>query len=195
MYQFLPSPDYVGKEENWVCVDGVFKEEDLHKIISIGESLDSKEGVLGADNRIDNVVRKCKTSWIPFNDESKFIYDTLSEVVVRVNASHFGFNLFGFTESFQYTTYTDDSDHYDWHMDKGTIKSSPRKLSAVLMLSDPDEFEGGVLELMTSVNVIKTEKKLGRIFIFPSWVLHRVTPVTKGTRKSLVSWVSGPKFV
>lgn len=195
MYQFVPAPDYVGKEENWVCVDGVFEKEELQKIIGIGESLDSKDGVVGADNRVDNVVRKCKTSWIPFNEESKFIYDALGEVVIRVNANHFGFNLYGFIESFQYTTYEDGSDHYDWHMDKGLSNLSPRKLSAVLMLSEPDDYEGGVLELMTSSSVVETEKKFGRIFVFPSWLIHRVTPVTKGTRKSLVSWIAGPKFV
>lgn len=195
MYQFLPAPDYVGKEENWVCVDGVFKDEELHKIIEIGESLNLQDGVIGADRKVDEVVRKCKTSWISYSDESKFIFNTLGEVVVRVNANHFGFNLYGFAESFQYTTYTDGSDHYNWHMDKGLLSSPPRKLSAVLMLSNPDDYEGGDLELMPSSNVVKTEKKFGRIFIFPSWLLHRVTPVTKGTRKSLVSWVSGSKFV
>ena len=65
----------------------------------------------------------------------------------------------------------------------------------VLMLSDPSEFEGGQLEIKTdSDNPITLEQKRGRAWFFPSYVLHRVTPVTKGTRRSLVLWIGGPEF-
>jgi PKHD-type hydroxylase len=62
------------------------------------------------------------------------------------------------------------------------------------MLSDPEEYEGGELLLKTSAFPIKTLNKKGTIIFFPSYVLHEVTPVTKGTRKTLVGWVLGPNF-
>jgi len=71
---------------------------------------------------------------------------------------------------------------------------SPRKLSLVLQLTDPEEYEGGDLELMTSSDPIAVLKQRGLISVFPSFVLHRVTPVTKGTRRTLVVWACGPEF-
>jgi PKHD-type hydroxylase len=71
----------------------------------------------------------------------------------------------------------------------------PRKLSMSLLLSDPSEFEGGEFEVKTDSDIpINLEQKRGRAWFFPSWALHRVTPVTKGVRKSLVLWVGGPPF-
>ncbi len=134
------------------------------------------------------------SSWIGYDKKTEFIYRKLGDVVVRVNALHFGFNLTGFVEHFQYTSYGSNNDHYEWHMDKGPNLVAPRKLSLVLMLSDPNEYEGGELEFLPGMNVTVADNKLGRIFLFPSWLLHRVTPVTKGIRKTLVVWVSGPKF-
>ena len=194
MYQFLPAPNYAKKAESWVCIDNAFTEEQIKKIIYIGDALHSEPAFIG-ENEINENIRKCKTSWIGVNEDTKFIYDVLGDLVVKVNELHFGFNLFGFVERFQFTTYESDNNHYDWHMDRGLDTTSPRKLSVVLMLSDPEDYENGFLEFMPSANIVQTEKKLGRIFIFPSWMLHRVTAVTSGTRKSLVAWVAGPNFV
>jgi PKHD-type hydroxylase len=194
MYQFLPAPDYVGKEENWVYVDNVFSNDELKKIRSIGDKLGSKVAEVGRETIVDKKVRSSKVSWIGYDKKTEFIYRKLGDVVVRVNALHFGFNLTGFVEHFQYTSYGSNNDHYEWHMDKGPNLVAPRKLSLVLMLSDPNEYEGGELEFLPGMNVTVADNKLGRIFLFPSWLLHRVTPVTKGIRKTLVVWVSGPKF-
>jgi PKHD-type hydroxylase len=119
----------------------------------------------------------------------------MANIARNLNGQFFGFNLFGFNESMQYTVYKDNGGHYDWHIDKGILSSSPRKLSLVLQLSDPSEYEGGDLEIMISKDVIKLEKRKGLVWAFPSWVLHRVTPVTKGIRRTIVVWVTGPKFV
>ena len=72
---------------------------------------------------------------------------------------------------------------------------SPRKLTLVLQLSDPSEYEGGELQSLTSLQPGTVNKKKGIIAAFPSWTLHQVTPVTKGVRKTLVIWVAGPQFI
>jgi PKHD-type hydroxylase len=72
--------------------------------------------------------------------------------------------------------------------------SSPRKLSLILQLSDATEYEGGELQLKDSSDHTAVERKKGHLIAFPSYLLHRVTPVTKGIRRSLVVWISGPAF-
>lgn len=81
--------------------------------------------------------------------------------------------------------------HYEWHVD--CIHSIPRKLSMTVTLSHSNEYEGG--ELQTFQDGPQTiEQKFNRAIIFPSFVSHRVTRVTKGSRKSFVQWFNGPAF-
>jgi PKHD-type hydroxylase len=81
---------------------------------------------------------------------------------------------------------------YGWHQDYGAEIS--RKLSIAVQLTDPSEYEGGNLQVKTSSEPQNVRKQRGLITIFPSYVLHQVTPVTQGSRQSLVAWVSGPAF-
>ena len=90
----------------------------------------------------------------------------------------------------QYTEYDSKKEgHYDWHIDIGEGEYAGRKLSVVLLLND--DYEGGELEIWEKGFVPKGK---GNLFVFPSYLLHRVTPVTEGIRKSLVLWTSGPTF-
>ena len=83
--------------------------------------------------------------------------------------------------------------HYDWHADTTwpDDKNMQRKLSAVLMLSDPNDYEGGLLELK---NVELPKLSQGSLIVFPSMIQHRVTEVTKGNRYTAVAWAVGPAF-
>ena len=83
---------------------------------------------------------------------------------------------------------------YGWHLDYGGNGTPSRKLSMVLQLTDPSQYEGGNLQLMTSGEPITVRKQRGLVVVFPSYVLHQVTPVTNGNRQSLVSWITGPTF-
>jgi PKHD-type hydroxylase len=79
-------------------------------------------------------------------------------------------------------------------MDFGTGELSNRKLSITVQLSDPDEYEGGELQFMVNQNIFTAPKDKGTAIIFPSFALHRVTPITKGSRKSIVGWISGAPY-
>ena len=83
--------------------------------------------------------------------------------------------------------------HYDWHIDTTDPdkNNAQRKLSAVLMLSDENDYEGGLLEIK---NAEIPKLKQGTIVIFPSYTQHRVTKVTKGNRFTAVAWAVGPAF-
>jgi PKHD-type hydroxylase len=110
-----------------------------------------------------------------------------------MNAQHFRFDLTGFGEELQLTNYNQaENGMYGWHQDYGGGIS--RKLSMAVQLTDPSEYEGGNLQVLTSSQPKNVRKQRGLIAIFPSYVLHQVTPVTQGSRQSLVAWVSGPAF-
>jgi len=83
--------------------------------------------------------------------------------------------------------------HYTWHMDRGS-DITPRKLSIVIQLSSPDQYQGGDLELFFAEPHVTAPRGLGDATAFASFVMHRVTPVTRGVRRSLVVWVGGPGF-
>ena len=98
-------------------------------------------------------------------------------------------------EGLQFTEYKSPGQHYDMHIDKlsgGVV----RKLTFVLQLTDPDTYEGSDLEMILGAgkDTFKTLRTRGTLILFPSYNLHRVTPITKGTRHSLVGWITGKPF-
>jgi PKHD-type hydroxylase len=144
----------------------------------------------------DLEIRRSKLSWLYKDTECAWVFDKLGEAASRLNAQYFGFDLTGFGEAFQLTHYDGtDNGMYGWHYDYGGDKISPsRKLSLVVQLSDPSEYEGGELQIMYSSTPASVKKQRGLVAIFPAYMLHQVTPVTSGTRQTLVAWVSGPPF-
>jgi len=139
-------------------------------------------------------IRRSELSWLYKNQESDWVFEILSHIVSSLNADFFGFDLLGFGEALQLTNYHENKQGmYGWHQDFGSTGPS-RKLSLVLQLSDPSEYEGGNLEILTAGNPTPMSRQRGFVTVFPAWTLHQVTPVVKGTRQSLVTWVSGAPF-
>ena len=145
---------------------------------------------------IDKSYRSSKIYWIPKNKDTVWLYRYLIYFIQEANKIMWNFNISNLWEDLQFTVYkSEDHGHYDWHMDIGSNGlSSNRKISLTIQLSDPSDYEGGDLELMVHRNIIKADKSKGTIILFPSYLQHRVTPVTKGIRKSLVIWVHGSPF-
>jgi PKHD-type hydroxylase len=197
-YRFAPSPTFGITEHPFTTWSDAFTSDELDKIIEIGDQLPSSQASIGTDvaNTTDLEVRESIVAWVPQTEETIWIYDKLAWVIRQLNGQFYKFDMFGFTEDLQYTTYNEETNgHYTWHLDMGGGGGMPpRKLSLVLQLSDPEEYEGGDLELMTSSAPSTVLKQRGLISVFPSFVLHRVTPVTKGKRRTLVVWACGPEF-
>jgi PKHD-type hydroxylase len=134
--------------------------------------------------------------FIPKTWEFSEIYLKIFHFIHKINIDTFKFNLTEIENCLQYTEYDESyQGYYDWHMDVGLDQHSNRKLSLSIQLSDSSEYEGGELQINTGGNTSICDKSKGSIIVFPSFLLHRVTPVTKGTRRSLVLWVTGPPFV
>lgn len=137
-------------------------------------------------------TRKSKVKFISADESSSWIFQKFYEISVPCNDVRWRFQLSGFNEGIQLTEYDGSGSHYDWHMDNGNGYFSMRKLSIVLLLSEPDEYDGGELEFVGSEGKKKYSK--GTVLIFPSFVGHKVHPVTKGNRKTAVAWISGEPY-
>lgn len=141
---------------------------------------------------IETEVRNSKISWWY---EDHWVTSIFSHYFNKANRDLWEYDL-NYLKGIQITKYN-EGDKYDWHCDYGAenITEYTRKLSATLLVTDPSEFEGGDLEIIDyHGNNITMEKSKGTMIIFDSRVPHRVTPVTKGTRISLVAWMLGPKL-
>lgn len=138
-------------------------------------------------------IRRSQVSWLNKTQDTTWLFEKLGHIASSLNAQYYRFDLTGFGEAIQLTNY-DQSEHgmYGWHQDYNAKIS--RKLSMVLQLTDPSQYEGGNLQFMTGVETQTIRKQRGLVAVFPSYVLHQVTPVTSGSRQSLVAWISGPAF-
>jgi PKHD-type hydroxylase len=144
-------------------------------------------GGLDTDKRVTTI------SWIPFKEMPE-MYNQINSFIQKANLNHFGFEDVRITEMAQFTEYPEGG-FYDWHMDTDVnMRHEPpvRKISMTLLLNHPSEFEGGDLELMSPGKFKKLEQ--GHAMIFASFLNHRVAPVTRGIRQSLVMWFGGKPF-
>lgn len=133
--------------------------------------------------------------FINIDDKSFWLFNKMMGFASEANNAIWKFNLNSVIDSMKYIEYYPENNlHYDWHMDIGPSPINHRKISLVTLLSDPNEYEGGDLELWTGGKFITLPRIKGCTFIFPSFLLHRVTPVTKGLRQSLVLWVGGESY-
>ncbi len=183
------------KIEPFAWWEGAFTEEQLDWLQNKAKaaSVEAEIGGQVHEGTVDSATRRSKVSWLEQNPETKWVFEGLANAVIPLNAEYFRFSLTGFGEKLQLTNYHEDQQGmYTWHQDFGAGLS--RKLSLVLQLSDPKDYEGGELQLLTSKTPTCIEKKRGLITVFPAWTLHQVTPVIKGTRQTLVTWVSGEPF-
>ena len=193
-------PRAIPGKDNLAYWEGFLTPEDINLILAQPEWLKLQEGCVGGSGNtsvVDATIRASQIAWIGAKPELQPIWEKFSVAVAEVNSRFFHFDLTGFHEPMQLGLYTEQQQgHYDWHTDAApSDKSVPRKLSLAMLLSDPSEFEGGEFQVKTSNDNARTlETVKGRAWFFPSYTLHRVTPVTKGVRRSLVLWVGGPPF-
>lgn len=180
--------------ENFAWASTVFTDEELDAIVRIGEALETDKARTGGDmGRPNEQIRKSYASWMFPNEVTTWVFERLAGASLEMNNHYFGFNLTGMEQGLQFTTYEAPGGHYDWHIDRGG-QFGCRKLSLSVQLSDPDDYEGGELELWFGGEPHAVEKQRGMVTWFPSWTMHRVKPITKGVRRSLVCWISGPSF-
>jgi PKHD-type hydroxylase len=184
--------------QNYYWYKEGFNKEELQKIYDGVARLPFNEATVFGNGDVETIktIRSSSVKWIPKNDEWMWLYEKLMDMASTANNEVWKFNLISAQELIQYTEYYDtNGGHYDWHQDIGPGIGSQRKVSITVQLSDPHEYEGGDLEMWSGgENVSVAERGAGVVFIFPSYMMHRVTKVTKGTRRSFVLWVGGDHY-
>tara|TARA_R100001163_G_C4969332_1_gene129889 strand:- start:8 stop:517 length:510 start_codon:yes stop_codon:yes gene_type:complete len=154
-------------------------------------SVGNEQGIKGGV--VDTKTRTSHISWIPFKKMTE-MYQQIEKTMKQTNGNHFGFEGMQITEMAQYTEYPEGG-FYDWHVDNDLhCANEPpvRKISMTCLLSPENEFEGGDLELVKPGQAIKLQQ--GQAVFFASFIRHRVAPVTRGVRRSLVMWFGGTPF-
>ena len=143
---------------------------------------------------IDESIRVSKTHWIPTDH---WIAAVMAHSVREANNSLFKFNLTRWSERIQYTVYDGKGSNYGWHQDTAASpynENEIRKLSISLVLSDPDDYEAGELQLLSGKQMSSYRAPKGTAIVFPSPTTHRVRPLKSGIRRSLVGWYGGPPW-
>lgn len=184
----------------WQMWQGHFSADECQVIKAEALKLPVMQGTIGHGGdgpRVDKAYRRSDVRWIPRPIPAwRWLADRMEYLFRNSNNNAFGFDLSYFNE-IQFTEY--DSAYegkYDWHEDLAWTNRDPsqRKLSMVIQLTDPAEYEGGNLELKESPPKVDELRTQGTVIVFPAFLPHRVTPVTAGKRHSLVSWYVGPNF-
>lgn len=181
-------------QTNYYSFSNLFSEEELGWIDNLQKLYPQVGATTVGDDSDTNPIRKSSIKWIHHDQFSSWLYDKIVNLALQANNELWGFNLHSVLDSIQYTEYYEDGGHYGWHVDIGPNTINHRKISITIQLSDPDEYEGGDFELWVGGDFQKLPKSKGDAILFPSFLLHRVTPITKGTRKSLVLWIGGGSY-
>lgn len=178
----------------YIYFEKIFFPHEIEKIVALWYMDESQQAVMSSGYQDDTEnMRRSTVQFLKNSEENRWIYDKLAMIVQQCNMQYFGFDLSGFKEQLQLTHYGPD-DHFHWHMDFGPHEISHRKLSITVQLSDPDSYEGGDLLFRANDREEPAPRSAGTVVVFPSFVQHRVTPITSGERRSIVGWAAGRPY-
>lgn len=177
-------------------------------VIEVGEAAEQMDAAVGRDPKGD--LRDSTVSWLGITDEFRGVHEAVTALVTETNDAHWNWDITG-PEGMQYTFYG-PGQHYDWHTDSRALPyeegsrwaGTIRKISVSVHLSDPADYEGGALLIEDPtarpdkperrIKNLESAKPRGTAVVFASHLHHRVQPVTRGARRSLVAWHVGPPF-
>ena len=205
MYSIYPPESNHNQDFNSyvVTIPNFLPEDELKKIEDNASDITVEESTVNSDNRKSD-YRTCEIRWFHPNESTEWLFQKMTSLLQEMNGMHYLYNLSSW-EPFQHTTYHGhNSGNFKSHLDETKLfnySNMIRKLSFSIILNDPSEYEGGDLKIWygkmdnEGKPVLKIDNlKAGTLVAFPSFLLHEVTPVTKGTRKSLVCWTLGPRW-
>lgn len=172
-----------------------FSKEELNKIYNdLAEIPFQRATVINDDDKI----RRSNIKWIPQNEKWHWLYSKLMQMAQEANNQLWKFDISSAPEAIQYTEYeADEKGHYGWHQDIGPGQPSTRKISITVQLSEANEYDGGELKIWLGGDMDNCSigpKGAGNVIIFPSYMPHAVTEVTRGTRRSFVLWLGGGHY-
>jgi PKHD-type hydroxylase len=183
---------YSDKIKSYLYYNDFLSEEEIERIFK------NCNNSLFESNLNNNIInqnhRKSLNKTLEIDQKHEWFFEKLMSYVYDANLNYFGFDISGISEEIQLINYCRESDHVEWHYDRA-IDSPIRKLTCIVQLSDPDEYEGCSLLIKSSFIDEDLPKDKGTLIIFPSFMLHKVTPLISGNRWSLTAWITGPPFI
>lgn len=176
-----------------VC--GVFSPPECEQIIAIAHTAVFRDAKLTGSVQ-SHTRRLAQTIWLDEQSAADWVFRRMLETFATVNRDHFDFELHEFSEKMQVALYeVQVGAFFDWHIDSGTSALSVRrKLTMVVQLSEEGSYSGGQLETNADGYLREASRCVGSALILPSFMLHRVRPITRGNRYSLTLWSHGPAF-
>jgi len=189
----------------YFCIDSFnlpelkFTKEECDRIISIASDNYPATASVGGSRESSKIAKQIRSASIfgVENDaENAWLFEKVASIVSVVNTIHFDYDISGIVHGLQLIHYESDTEvkgHYDWHIDAGNGAPSNRKISFTAQLSDPTDYEGCELIINNHGNEVIGTKERGSVHLFPSYMPHKVAPVTKGDRYALVIWIHGSK--
>lgn len=196
--------------QQWYWFKSALTQEEVTKIINMASELPIERATTIGSNGEEveandpNGVRSSMVKWIPQDGNWNWLYNKMLAWAKEANDTVWKFDLISAPENIQYTEYyAHENGHYDWHQDIGPgALPSRRKVSITVQLSDSDEYVGGDLQITSGGTDSETgglsastcPRGRGVAVLFPSYMMHRVSPVKEGTRRSLVLWVGGAHY-
>lgn len=181
-----------GRQHYWVSGSPIFSSDQIAELIACVEAENEPAQVEGDPNaHVRSDARRTRVRWLnPV--ENRWVYDIIWQEAQKANAL-FQFDVVSMWDPIQLAIYdADEGGFFRWHTD--TLPSDlTRKISITCPLNDDSEYEGGALEFNGGA-IQRPPQAAGSPIMFPSWLLHRVTPVTRGKRYSLVAWIRGPNW-
>lgn len=183
--------------ESIVTATNIFNNGEIEKIIELGESSlhSTAMTTAGTFDPSGQSSRDCTTSFLYSNNpDSAWLFAKLAELINDANKNFYHYDL-SMIETLQFTKYEAPGQHYKKHVDiLAKSMGGQRKISFTVQLSGPEDYDGGDFIPHVTENTMSVSKEKGAIHLFPSYMMHEVTPVTRGVRYSLVGWVLGPPF-
>lgn len=187
----------------WAYKHDVFTPEECKHIIAMGKKLEQMDGTIGNKDSdsysVNKDIRRSKVGAFHPGQDTAWIFERVSHNINLLNNEFFKYDIYGF-DYIQFGQYdAKDRGLYSWHPDTMYNEANLhpglfRKLSISILLNH--DFDGGKFQIMMGGPDLVNEPEMhtGTMLIFPSYLTHQVTEVTKGCRMSLVIWVVGPKF-
>lgn len=176
----------------FVAEPGVFTPAECSAIIAAAG--DFRPALIGGDDEpiVDPAFRRADVAELEWTPDRTWILERLEACALRANEAAFGYDISAFFERPWVIRYGVGG-QYRWHIDLGPDVLTTRKLTMVVQLSDPADYEGGRLALHEAIACGgHAPQGQGDAVVFPAWALHQVESVRSGTRFSLIAWVGGP---
>jgi PKHD-type hydroxylase len=173
------------------CMELALDAEEINRILEIVKGIELGDATVDGENNSE--IRSCKVGWIPYEDETAWVYGRLYELGLLANEKLWGFDPVDMVEHIMYCEYH-EGDHFDWHVDMGSPPPfNARKIAVSVQLSESDDYRGGNLFFMSG-GLHTVSRGKGSVIAYPTYIMHSVEKVTAGVRKSLVFWLGGKPF-